>query len=204
MKNSKKNKWADHYTQKAREHGFPARSVYKLDEIQNKYRLIKKGDNVLDLGCAPGSWLMYAADIVGKSGQIKGIDLNPVSVKLPGNVTTYVGNIQDMNQEIAQSVGRGFNVVLSDMAPATTGNKFSDSVKSFDLARSAINIAIEVLAAGGCFVCKIFQGEDFKEFSDYAGKFFYKNRILKPKSSRKASREIFIISSNKKGRDQGS
>ena len=180
---SKRNKWEDHYSRRAKKERFPARSIYKLQEIQKKYNLIRKGGKVLDLGCSPGSWLMYAANLTGDTGRVVGIDLKPVSVQVPSHVTTYIGDILSMDD----AIGKDFNVVLSDMAPATTGIKSVDAARSFHLCQAALSIAQNALKPGGSFVCKIFQGEDFKEFSDAVKTNFKTQKIFKPESSRKAS-----------------
>jgi 23S rRNA (uridine2552-2'-O)-methyltransferase len=194
----KRNKWQDHYTQRAKKDRFPARSVYKLEEIQKKYNIIKKGYNVLDLGCAPGSWLLYAAKLTGPSGQVAGIDLAPVTINVPSHVRVYTDDIFFLNDDFFKSLGIGFNVVISDMAPSTTGNKFVDSARSFDLCQRALSIAHVSLITGGSFVCKIFQGEDFKAFTNSVQSNFKSHKIFKPKSSRKASKEIYVIGFGKK------
>ena len=194
----KANKWQDHYTRQAKKERFPARSVYKLEEIQKKYNIIKKGNNVLDLGCAPGSWLLYSADLTGSTGRVVGIDLVPVTVNIPPHVRVYTGDILLMAEDFFKSLGIDFNVVISDMAPSTTGNKFVDSARSFDLCLSALTIAQVTLNTGGSFVCKIFQGEDFKTFMDSVRSVFKNHKIFKPKSSRKASKEIYVIGFGKK------
>jgi 23S rRNA (uridine2552-2'-O)-methyltransferase len=192
MKPSKSgNKWEDHYTRQAKKDKYPARSVYKLKEIQQKNRVIAKGDAVLDLGCAPGSWLKYAAEITGPGGRVVGIDLKPVTILLPEQVEVLTGDIFEMLDDL--KAGPGYQVVLSDMAPATTGNKHVDAARSMGLCEAALYVAREVLKPGGRFVCKVFQGPDFKAFTDEVRKSFQKFKIFKPQSSRKASREIFII-----------
>ena len=193
-----KSKWSDHYTQRAKKEKYPARSVYKLQEIQERYRLIKKGDKVLDLGCSPGSWLLYASEIAGKNGEVVGIDIKDVTISVPANVKVHKADIFSKDEAFSESLGTGYNVVLSDMAPDTTGNRFVDTVRSFDLCRQALEIARERLAPGGAFLCKIFQGEDFKAFSESVRSSFKKHKIYKPQSSRKASKEIFIIGTGKK------
>jgi 23S rRNA (uridine2552-2'-O)-methyltransferase len=200
MKRSAKkhSQWEDHYTQRAKKERFPARSVYKLQEIQKKYNIIKKGTNVLDLGCAPGSWLLHSADLTGKTGRVIGIDLVPVTVNVPPHVSVYTNDILLMDDDFFKSLGTNFNVVISDMAPSTTGNKFVDSTRSFDLCRAALSIAQMTLTTGGSFVCKIFQGEDFKTFIDSVRSVFKNHKIFKPKSSRKASKEIYVIGFGKK------
>lgn len=191
--NVKNKKWEDHYSQKAKKAHFPARSVYKLQEIQHKYNLIKRGDRVLDLGCSPGSWLIYAAKLAGKGGTVIGVDLKPVSIRVPSNVRTYTTDILSDETTFFESMGKGFSVVLSDMAPNTTGNKHVDSARSFNLCQAALSIAKAKLVPGGSFVCKIFQGEDFNIFSDSVKSSFKTCRIFKPKSSRSASKEIYIL-----------
>ena len=194
----KKNKWQDHYTQKAKKDNYPARSVYKLKEIQEKFHLIKKGSHVLDLGCAPGSWLLYAAETSGKKGIVVGIDKKPVALNLPSNVKMHTGDIFTMDDTIKASLAMGFNVILSDMAPSTTGNKFVDSARSYELCRVAFDIALKYLKPGGSFVCKIFQGEDLQSFSKQVEKHFQMFKIFKPQSCRKASKEIYMIGKGKK------
>ena len=197
MKRSKSgNKWQDHYTRQARKDKYPARSVYKLKEIQKKNRVIHKGDAVLDLGCAPGSWLKYAIELAGPTGRVVGIDLKPVTIALPEKVEVLTGDIFELLDDL--KAGPGYHVVLSDMAPATTGNKHVDAARSMGLCEAALYVAREVLKPGGRFVCKIFQGPDFKAFTEEVRKSFQKQKIFKPQSSRKASREIFIIGLGKK------
>jgi 23S rRNA (uridine2552-2'-O)-methyltransferase len=194
----KHSQWQDHYTKRAKKERFPARSVYKLQEIQKKYNIIKKGYNVLDLGCAPGSWLLYSADLTGNTGRVIGIDIVPVTINIPHHVRVHTKDILLMDDDFFKSLGTDFNVVMSDMAPSTTGNKFVDSIRSFDLCRMALSIAQITLTRGGSFICKIFQGEDFKTFVDSVRSVFKNHKIFKPKSSRKASKEIYVIGFGKK------
>jgi len=131
MKRSKSgNRWQDHYTRQAKKDKYPARSVYKLKEIQQKNRIIRKGDAVLDLGCAPGSWLKYAAEVAGPTGRVVGIDLKPVTIALPDQVEVLTGDIYEMLADLKADAGAGYNVVLSDMAPATTGSKHVDAART--------------------------------------------------------------------------
>ncbi len=195
---SKKNPWEDHYTQKARKDHFPARSVFKLQEIQQKVNLIQKGNSVLDLGCSPGSWLMLAATLTGPAGNVVGVDLKPVTVSLPSHVRVFIADMLALPDEISDAIGREFHVVISDMAPSTTGNRSVDATRSFDLSQAALTTAQNRLLPGGAFVCKIFQGEDFNQFIQRIKSLFNLHRIFKPQSSRKASREIYIIGLNKR------
>ena len=194
----KKNPWEDHYTRKARKDHFPARSVFKLQEIQQKVNLIQRGNSVLDLGCSPGSWLMLTATLTGPTGRVVGIDLKPVTVSLPSHVRVFIADMLALPPEISEAIGREFHVVISDMAPSTTGNKSVDAARSFDLCQAALSTAEKRLLPGGAFVCKIFQGEDFNLFIQRIKTLFNQHRIFKPQSSRKASREIYIIGLNKR------
>ena len=193
---SKKNKsWQDHYSQQAKKERFPARSVYKLEEIQKKHRLIKKGDTVLDLGCAPGSWLLYAAKLTGPKGRVIGVDLKPVTIQVSLHIKIISADVFTLDIE---SLEKDFNVVLSDMAPATTGHKAVDAARSYNLCETALKIAQSILLPGGSFVCKIFQGPDFNLFLDAVRSGFKGLKIFKPQSSRKASKEIYVIGLGKK------
>jgi 23S rRNA (uridine2552-2'-O)-methyltransferase len=187
---AKQKPWQDHYSQQAKKERFPARSVYKLEEIQKKHRLIKKGDTVLDLGCAPGSWLLYAAKLTGPKGRVIGVDLKPVTIQVSSHIKIITADVFALNIE---SLGKDFNMVLSDMAPATTGHKAVDAARSYNLCETALKIAQSILLPGGSFVCKIFQGPDFNLFLDAARAGFKGLKIFKPQSSRKASKEIYII-----------
>ncbi len=200
MKQSRKkrSKWEDYYTRKAKQEKFPARSVFKLKEIQQKYHLLKKGGRILDLGCSPGSWLIYAAQQVGDTGQVMGIDIKPVTVTLPANVAVYEQDVFSGRDLLTALAGRTFHVVMSDMAPSTTGNKHVDSARSYNLCEAALMIARETLIPGGAFICKIFQGEDFDRFLALVREDYKSYKIYKPKSTRKASKEIYIIGMGKK------
>ncbi|MBU1168221.1 MAG: RlmE family RNA methyltransferase [Proteobacteria bacterium] len=193
-----KNPWEDHYSRQAKKDNYPARSVYKLQEIQRKFTLIKKNDRVLDLGCAPGSWLVYAAELAGSGGKVIGIDLKPLTISLPSQAQAFEGNILEPDQARESLFAGGFNVVLSDMAPATTGMKDVDAARSFELCSMALDLAVQVLHSKGAFVCKIFQGEDFTAFTDRVRLVFDTYKIFKPESCRKQSKEIYIIGTGKK------
>ncbi|MBW1759254.1 MAG: SAM-dependent methyltransferase, partial [Deltaproteobacteria bacterium] len=125
-----------------------------------------------------------------------------ISIKVPSNVKIHTADIFSIDDELSTLTGNDFDVVLSDMAPATTGNKSVDTARSFDLCRAALDIAQKLLVPGGAFVCKIFQGEDFKIFSDSVKKTFNKHKIFKPQSCRKASKEIYIIGIGKRQGDE--
>jgi 23S rRNA (uridine2552-2'-O)-methyltransferase len=197
LKASGKNKWEDHLSRKAKAENYPARSIYKLEEIQNKFKVIKKNDQVIDLGCSPGSWLLYAAKQVGVTGKVFGIDLKTVDIKLPKNVLAIQDDILDLNPAFLDK-DRKFNVILSDMAPATTGRKDVDALRSFELCEMALKVADDYLEQNGNFVCKIFQGNEFSAFQKKVKSGFKTCKIFKPESCRKQSKEIYIIAKGKK------
>ncbi len=192
------NQWEDHLTRKAKAENYPARSIYKLEEIQQKFKIIKKNDQVLDLGCAPGSWLLYAAKQVGVQGKVFGIDLKSVDIKLPDNVMAIKDDILNLEDASFLEKIKGVDCVISDMAPATTGRKDVDAFRSFDLCSMALQVADDWLAPNGNFVCKIFQGNDFNAFQKNVKSKFKTCKIFKPDSCRKQSKEIYIIAKGKK------
>ncbi|BBO77359.1 ribosomal RNA large subunit methyltransferase E [Desulfosarcina widdelii] len=194
----KKNTWADHYTRQAKKENFAARSVYKLQEIQKKYSILSRGARVLDLGCAPGSWLQFAARQVGPGGLVVGIDLTPVTIQLPETVTVITGDVANLEGHLAELGQARFDAVLSDMAPATTGNRHVDQARSLGLCEMALYIAENHLVPGGHFVCKIFQSGDTKTFTEAVKSRFQRQNALRPKSTRKTSREVFIIGLQKR------
>ncbi len=192
------NQWEDHLTRKARTQGYPARSIYKLEEIQNKFKVMKKNDTVLDLGCAPGSWMLYASKQVGEGGRVFGIDLKAIDIRLPQNSVSIKDKILNMDNTGFVSDAKSLDVLLSDMAPATTGRKDVDALRSFDLCRMALDVADEYLKVKGHFICKIFQGNDFNAFQKNVKSKFKECKIFKPESCRKQSKEIYIIAKGKK------
>ncbi|MBU2488427.1 MAG: RlmE family RNA methyltransferase [Proteobacteria bacterium] len=196
-----RNPWRDHYAEKARKEGYPARSVYKLQEIQRRWKILAPGKKVLDLGCSPGSWLLFASQTVGPSGKITGVDLKPVDTSAMPWVRMITGDVT--SPELAEELGGSFDVLLSDMAPNTCGNRDLDALRSAMLAEAALDLAGRVLVPGGAFVCKIFQGDGFEEFMARVRPRFGKTRLFKPQSTRTASREIYIIATEAKPAPEG-
>ena len=194
----KPHPWHDSYTIRARKEGFPSRSVYKLEEIQRSFRILKKGDCVLDLGCFPGSWLLFASRIVGDRGLVIGVDITPVALQLPPNVRCLQYDVLAWDASFLEAIGGPFDAVLSDMAPSSTGQKFVDSQRSLELSQSALAIAARVLKTKGAFVCKIFHGPEFRSFSNQAKALFSRVAHVKPRGSRKASKEIYVVGLGKK------
>ncbi len=191
---------ADFYTQRAHKEGYPARSVYKLEEINSTSRLIKPGDTVLDVGAAPGSWTLYTHRVLLKErGKIVSVDLNPLSLDpIPPTVTALVGDA--FSKEIrARLVEEGpYDAIISDAAPMTTGNRIVDTSRSEYLAEQVVMLAEEQLKAHGNMVIKIFQGGGEQEVLKKMRTIFAKAKAFKPKASRDDSFEIFLIGLDKK------
>lgn len=187
----------DFYFQKAKQDRYPARSVYKLEEAQKKYQLLRPGNRVLDLGCQPGSWSMYAARIVGKNGLVVGLDLKEGEKNTRAGAADILWLRMDVfGPDVAaalRKISPVYQVVLSDMAPRTTGNKWVDQQQSLRLAIRSLEISGEVLARDGNFYCKVFEGEDFRDFVAGVRVQFRTVKIVKPKSSRTESREVFVL-----------
>jgi len=186
----RKNLKDEYYTRKAREENYPARSVYKLQEIDEKFKIFKIGDYVLDLGCAPGSWLMYITEKVGARGRAIGTDIIGLKIKLPENAEFIKLDIIDFN------IDKTFDVIVSDVAPHTSGEHFIDAENSLEYCERALEIVRINLKKGGNFVCKILEGEGTSEFFQKIKKSFELAKIYKPKASRKESRETYIIGKN--------
>ena len=189
----KPDPWHDYYARRAREERYPSRSVFKLEEIQKRFGILKRGGRVLDLGCCPGSWLLFASRVVGDRGLAVGVDITPLTLRLPPNVRFVEHDVLGWDESFLDAIGTNFQTVLSDMAPSTTGNKFVDAQRSLQLSESALAVSVRVLRPGGAFVCKIFHGSDFNGFSDRVRRSFGRVVHFKPKSSRKASKEIYIV-----------
>ncbi|MEE8436647.1 MAG: RlmE family RNA methyltransferase, partial [bacterium] len=154
----------DHFFNKAKREGFAARSVYKLEEIDRKRKLLRPGMRALDLGCAPGSWLQYAAGRVGPSGRVVGVDLHAVTAKLPPQARVLTGDVFSLSPQELMAEGEEalFDVILSDMAPKTTGIKQADAARSATLVRRVLSLALEALKPGGACLAKVFQGVEMK------------------------------------------
>ncbi|WP_413560919.1 RlmE family RNA methyltransferase [Bdellovibrio sp. HCB209] len=191
----------DRYFKKAKEEGFAARSVFKLEEIDKKYKIFKgSGQTVLDLGASPGSWSQYASKVVGPKGRVLGVDLSPVTVKLP-NAVFIQADLRDLNLEdifTEHGFHPPFDIVMSDMAPKTTGIRMTDQARSMELCELALDVARKFLRKDGHFVCKLFHSDDFAKLRDEIKKSFAKCEVMKPDSTRKISKEIFLIGLNKK------
>ncbi len=191
-KNWVKKQRRDIYVRQSKVEGYRARSAYKLKEIDEKFKIFKGGISIIDIGAAPGSWSQYAYKIA-KSGRIVSVDLkemNPI-----GNTTQILGDFtdEDTQNEIRKHTNNKVNVVMSDMAVNTTGIKNIDSIQTGELCKEAMFFSKDVLEDNGFFISKIFMGGTFNEIVAQGKKIFKEVRVFKPKSSRKDSKESFII-----------
>lgn len=196
---AKKNpyKRADHFTLEAKKQGYPARSIFKLEEIDRRLGLLKQGMNVLDLGAAPGSWMMYAAQKIGRNGKLLAVDLTEISVQVPMNATAIQGDALSLEND-ALATYAPYDVVLSDMAPNTTGNRLGDQTRSFELFMRALAVADKLVKPGGAFVGKIFMGEDYALAKKEVKRIFEEERALRPEGTRASSYELFLVGLGRK------
>lgn len=158
-------------------------------------RLFKQGQRVLDLGASPGSWTLFAADRVGPSGRVVGIDLNDPEVSLPAHAEIRV---MDAFATPPETLGGPFDVVLSDMAPKTSGQRHADQYRSFELYMRALGLATALLDPGGTFVGKIFQGAEFDDARSATREMFDKVRVIRPEATRDESYEVFLVGLGKR------
>jgi 23S rRNA (uridine2552-2'-O)-methyltransferase len=189
----KGNPWDDHYARKARQEEWLARSVYKLEEIDKRFQLIRKGNRILDLGCHPGSWSQYASLKAGPMGDVFGVDLNPPDRFSAPNFRFIQADVFTLDPAwLVTEIGPR-DVVMSDLAPRTTGIASTDVSRSIGLARQALELAIGLLKNGGHFVCKVFEGEDFVPFRNEVASRFGRAKAFRPPAVRKRSREVYIV-----------
>ena len=185
----------DTYVRQSKVDGYRARSAYKLIEINEKFKIFKGGMCVLDIGAAPGSWSQYVSKIV-KNGKIISVDLKKMekienTIQIKGDFTT-----QETQDEVRNYLDKGFDVVMSDMAVNTTGIKNIDSIQTGELCKEAMIFSKDVISNNGFFISKIFMGGTFNEIVALGKNIFKEVKVFKPKSSRKDSKENFIICKN--------
>jgi 23S rRNA (uridine2552-2'-O)-methyltransferase len=186
----------DQYRRLAKDQGYRARSAYKLLQMNRSYNIIKKGDKVVDLGCAPGGWLQVAVKEVRSSGKVIGIDLKPVTPI--ADAIILQGSIEDPNMlsKISKILGCKADVVLSDLAPNVSGVWDIDHARQISLSTIALRFAQYVLRIGGSSVFKVFEGDMLEEFRSELRKSFGKVLLSKPSASRQESSELYIVCLN--------
>ena len=195
----------DHYFEKAKAQGFKARSIFKLEEIDASLRLIKSDSIVLDLGCAPGSWLQYLAKRLGKKGAALGVDITPINEKFHDRIKTVADDCFKLTKEstteyLAELCPNfvGLDVVLSDMAPKTSGIKHVDQVRSIELAQKALSLAEQLLKPGGHVVIKVFASGEVDELLAKMKAMFKTVKQMRPKSIRAPSKEFYVVGLHRK------
>jgi 23S rRNA (uridine2552-2'-O)-methyltransferase len=186
----------DIYVQRARREGWRSRAVYKLEEIQERHKMMRPGSTVIDLGAAPGGWSQYAAKCVGTKGRVIGLDILEMSA-IEGVEFIHGDFTEDsVLAELQQCIGEAkVDLVMSDMAPNITGTRSVDQPRSMYLIEISLELAYEVLRPGGHFVTKIFHGEGFDDLVKAARQRFESVKVRKPKASRPDSRETYLVAS---------
>jgi 23S rRNA (uridine2552-2'-O)-methyltransferase len=187
----------DAFTRAAKARGFPARSVFKLEDMDRRLRLLRPGQHVLDLGAAPGSWSLYATTRIGQRGRLLAVDLQPLAQTLPSNAEFVQADASDLTLE-ALSRHAPYDVVLSDMAPNTSGDRFADQARSFRLVSLALDVVEALGAPGGAFVAKIFMGPDFEVARKRLRGLFTEERVMRPEGVRSSSFEAFLVGLGRK------
>lgn len=189
----------DYWSKKAFTEGYPARSVYKLKEIDEKFGMLKKNTRILDLGAAPGSWTVFALRMLEGTGHVTAIDLSPLAKDVKSDNLTFIqGDLYDERvRKHALSLGP-YNSLICDAAPATTGNRLIDTTRSTGLVELAVFYAQEMLKSGGNFVVKVFQGGDQQNLLTQMRKIFKTARGFKPEACRSESFETYLIGLDKK------
>ena len=189
----------DHFSRRAKEEHYASRAVYKLADIDKKFKLFHPGQKVLDLGCAPGSWLQYLSSRVGPQGLVVGLDRQPLKMTLGPPVHVLEADITGFDPEELTRLAPAFDVVVSDLAPATCGIKDVDHQRSLNLARLSWKFAVFLLARGGHYLVKVFAGPDFPEFVAQIKPHFHQVHLVKPPGSRSESREIYLLGKGRLG-----
>jgi 23S rRNA (uridine2552-2'-O)-methyltransferase len=186
----------DARTRAAKAQGYPARSVFKLEEIDRRVRLLSPGQRVLDLGAAPGSWSLYAAERVGARGVVLAIDRQPILQAFPPQVHVAQGDALTLETS-ALSEFAPYDVVLSDMAPNTSGSKTADQARSYELFARAVVVARELGRPGSHFVGKLFMSADFEAARASLTEAYAKCQVIRPEGTRSRSTEVFLVGLNK-------
>ena len=189
----------EHFYRSAKKEGYRSRAAYKLKQIDKRFSLISKGDNVVDLGAAPGGWCQVAAELVGEYGKVVGIDLDHIS-PLDGVIIIRGDLLDERTVDRVRSEISTVDVVISDMSPNISGVYSLDQARSFELAMCTLGIAEKILRRYGNMVTKIFEGEDFKTYLTEVKKKFQLVKPYSPPASRNKSSERYVVCKGFKGR----
>ncbi|MGC6515641.1 MAG: SAM-dependent methyltransferase [Myxococcota bacterium] len=199
MPRKKRNtyKRGDQFTQRAKDEGFKARSVYKLAECDRRFRVLKQGQRVIDLGCYPGSWSQYVLQRIGRPGTLVGVDFK--APELPRGRWIARSVMEVTPEELLEQLDGRADVVLSDMAQPTTGIALTDHVRQLVLVRKALELAVATLAPGGSLLVKVFDGEEVPQLQADIRAHFGRTRRIRPEAVRQVSREFYILAMGFKG-----
>lgn len=197
----KQERRKDQFYRLAKERGYRSRSAFKLLQAVRKYRFMKGGDKVVDLGAAPGGWLQVSRQVVGKEGLVLGIDMEPISELPWTNVRALVADIADesLDSVIIKHVGSKVDVVMSDVSPKISGAWDVDHARQLYLAERSLEIAQAVLRRDGSFFVKVFHGSDLKAYRDRLAEHFEEVRFVKPPASKQRSSEIYVLATGYRG-----
>lgn len=187
----------DKFYHKARAQGLPSRAAFKLEEILARFKLVRAGARVVDLGCAPGGWLAILRQAVGEHGRVVGVDLS-ASASIGANVVTIAGDIRDAatGATVMRALGGAADLVTSDLAPKLTGIAERDQALSFELIKSALDFASAVLKPGGAMVAKLFMGSSFDEVRTCFERRFARVEVVRTRASRAGSAELYLVAQN--------
>lgn len=197
-------RYEDHYGRLAKKQGFPARSVFKLQEMQERFHLLRPGDRVLDLGASPGSWSQYCLQRLGARGRLTAVDLHELRIPTPPAPAFHFLQADLFDPQLEARLGEAgpYDLVLSDAAPETSGSHLVDTQSSLELASRAVALAVALLRPGGHAVVKIFQGGEEKQLLDRLKEAFQRARAFKPTASRSESREVYFLGLGRKGKKE--
>ena len=190
----------DHYYLKAKKAGYASRAAYKLVDLNKKFKLIKRGMAILDLGCSPGGFLQVLNDLVGKKGKVIGIDILPIQCELIGNIKFIHGdfNNNEIIEQAATLADRKFNIIISDASPNITGIKYTDSYNSYELVHQVLEICKTQMLKNGSCIAKTFRNEELNNLRKEFSELFNKVSLYTPPSSRKESSEVYLVGLNLK------
>lgn len=190
----------DYYSMLAKKEGYPARSAYKLQEIDDKFKVFRSASRVLDLGASPGSWTMVARQRIHSNAILVACDIKPLNMALPPHTYFFQDSIFERSPEFVQSLLQfaPFDVIMSDMAPNTTGSLCTDATRSIALCEEAVSLSQDVLSPTGTLITKVFMGGDIQRYQMLLRTLFVHVKSFKPKSSKKESKEIFYIAQGKR------
>jgi len=192
----------DSYFKKAKQEGYRSRAAYKLLELQQRYRIMKSGDSVIDLGAAPGGWLQVAAKVVGPHGKVIGVDLQAIQALPERNVILLDGDITsaEIQVQIKQLIGGPSHCVISDLAPKLSGIRDADTARCLELNRTALAVAVELLRPNGSLVVKSFVSNDLQLFTAELKQYFSAVQRTKPEATRHGSSEFYFLATGFKAR----